>query len=247
MSLAQISSSLPPDSRVFQWDRNAVAVWYHSRRIVCWWTGGRYSRAVNVAACRTDQLTDARHFLPHRDTAVDPVSIEFDPYGLRLEVIEVNMDVKDVLLAFGLHLHFAEAKRSPFLFQAVPPSDHLPAACSFFGTPQTEGGKIMNLAAALSSFHGDIYAKGHIHSLATLTQPYLTVSDNDPPRIVNKQKCGAITGCWFETYKQGITPSYGEKKCYRPSAIGCPVFLIQPDRASVSVLDNSTMMASRLG
>jgi hypothetical protein len=68
-----IGSSLPQDSCVFQWDRNAIAVRYHARRIVLWWAGRRHGRVVSVVARRADQLANARHLLPHGSTAHDAV------------------------------------------------------------------------------------------------------------------------------------------------------------------------------
>ena len=104
-----IGSSLPQDSCVFQWDRNAVAVRYHSRRIVRWRTGRRHSRAVNVAARRAGQLANAFHLLPHGSTAHDAVGVKLYPHCLGVEVIEIDLHFKYVLLAMSLKLHFAEA------------------------------------------------------------------------------------------------------------------------------------------
>lgn len=104
-----MESPLPQDSCVFQWDRNAVAVRYHSRRIVRWWAGRRHSRAVNVAARRAWQLPDTHHLLPHRSAAVDSVGIKLDLNRIRVEAIEIDLSLKDVALPIRLNLHFAEA------------------------------------------------------------------------------------------------------------------------------------------
>ena len=106
--MPSIGSSLPQDSCVFQWDRNAVAVRYHSRRIVRWWAGRRHRRAVNVAARRAGQLANALHLLPHRSAAVDSVGIKLDSHRLRVEIIEIDFNLKNVLLRVSLNLHFAE-------------------------------------------------------------------------------------------------------------------------------------------
>src|SRR5208283_2061622 len=45
-SSSEIESSLPQDSRVLQWDRNAVELGYHARRIVCRRTCRRYLCAI---------------------------------------------------------------------------------------------------------------------------------------------------------------------------------------------------------
>ena len=115
------------------------------------------------------------------------------------------------------------------------------------GAPQTEGGKRMNLKKSMDDFADcDIYATAHIHDLLVAEKPYLTINLADPPRIVDKHRCGAITGSWFETYKQGVRPSYAEKKRYSPTPIGCPVFLIDPSRDQMSVFSNTNMMLRRL-
>ena len=102
-------SSLPQDSCVFQWDRHAVAVRHHSRRIVRWRAGRRHSRAVNVAARRAGQLANALHLLPHGSAAHDAVGVKLDSHRLGVEVIETDLNLKYVLLATSLNLHFAEA------------------------------------------------------------------------------------------------------------------------------------------
>src|ERR1019366_411258 len=75
VSFSSIGSSLPQDSCVFQWDRNAVAVRHHSRRIVRWWADRRHRCAVNVAARRVGQFANARHLLPHGRTAREAIGI----------------------------------------------------------------------------------------------------------------------------------------------------------------------------
>ncbi|MBW2673500.1 MAG: hypothetical protein JRD89_08825 [Deltaproteobacteria bacterium] len=110
------------------------------------------------------------------------------------------------------------------------------------GCPQTEGGKVMNLKRSFDGFDGDIYAKGHIHDIKVMDKPYLHVTKGDPPRIENRNKCGAITGCWFETYMQGVEASYGEQKSYSPTPVDCPVFTIEPDKGLVNVYSRASRM-----
>src|SRR5437867_3475899 len=103
-----IGSSLPQDSCVFQWDRNTVAVRYHSRCVARWWAGRRHGRVVNVAARRAGQLANARHLLPHRSTAHDAVGVKLYPHRLGVEVAKINLNVKDVLFATSFNLHLAK-------------------------------------------------------------------------------------------------------------------------------------------
>jgi hypothetical protein len=54
-------------------------------------------------------LANELHLLPLRAAAVDSVGIKLDSHGLRVKVIKINLNVKDVLLTTSLNLHFAEA------------------------------------------------------------------------------------------------------------------------------------------
>jgi len=121
-----IGSSLPQDSCVFQWDRNSVAVRYHSRRIILWWAGRRHSRAVNVEARRAGQLANARHLLSDRTAAIDPIGTQLDSHEVRIEVMEIHLCLKEVLGCICLYLQVAKAERTPFLFQSMFPIDDVP-------------------------------------------------------------------------------------------------------------------------
>uniref|UniRef100_A0A6M3LJN3 Hint domain-containing protein n=2 Tax=viral metagenome TaxID=1070528 RepID=A0A6M3LJN3_9ZZZZ len=74
---------------------------------------------------------------------------------------------------------------------------------------------------------------GHMHDLITDSKPYLTLDSKN--RIKQKEKVGAVAGCWFSTYTQDVRASYGEKKTYPPTAIGSVVFTIKPLKGEVSV------------
>ena len=100
---------LPQDSCVFQRDRNALALRYHSRRIVRCWARRRDSRTVNVAARGARQLANALHLLPHGSTAHNAVGVKLYPHRLEVEVVEIHLPFKYVLLAMSLKLYFAEA------------------------------------------------------------------------------------------------------------------------------------------
>ena len=54
-------------------------------------------------------MAHALHLLPHGSVAVDSVGIKLDPHGLRLEVGEMDLNLKYVLRPVCLHLHFTEA------------------------------------------------------------------------------------------------------------------------------------------
>jgi hypothetical protein len=53
-------------------------------------------------------LANALHLLPHGSTAHDAVGVKLDLNCRRVEVIETDLNLKYVLLATSLNLHFAE-------------------------------------------------------------------------------------------------------------------------------------------
>lgn len=104
-----IGSLLPQDVSLFQWDRNSGEARYHTCRIVCGWADRRHRRAIDMSADRSRQLPDAMHLLSVRTVAIDAVGIQLDLHGIRIEIIEIDLNLKDVLLAVSLNLHAAEA------------------------------------------------------------------------------------------------------------------------------------------
>jgi len=105
------------------------------------------------------------------------------------------------------------------------------------GAAQTEGARIMRLMRLVNEFEADIYLMGHLHAIAQYTPSRLAVRRG---RIKSINLTAAITGSWLTTYtqpRQGgeVNPSYGEKKGYKPSRIGCPVIKIDPDGGSFTI------------
>ena len=101
------------------------------------------------------------------------------------------------------------------------------------GWAVTKGTKLNRLERAMDAFSADLYGIAHMHDIVTTEKSYLQVGKN--LEIKEKTKVGAITGCYFSTYTQGVAPSYGEKKGYPPVAIGSPVFEFYPDKGEVTV------------
>jgi hypothetical protein len=101
------------------------------------------------------------------------------------------------------------------------------------GCAVTPGAKLIRLQRLMDNFDADIIAHGHIHDLIIYEKPYLSVDKTNHVR--HKVKVGAMTGCWFRTYTQDVASSYGEKKNFPPTMLGCPVFEIEPDKRRLSV------------
>ena len=71
--------------------------------------GGREHRgAVNVAARLAGQLANALHLLPHRSAAVDSISIELDSHRVRVEIVQIDFNLKNVPLRVSPNLQFSE-------------------------------------------------------------------------------------------------------------------------------------------
>lgn len=101
------------------------------------------------------------------------------------------------------------------------------------GGAVTKGAKLMKLQRLMDAFEADIYIVGHMHDLITDKKPYLALTSQNIIR--SKQKVGAVTGCYFQTYMQDTPPSYGERKNYPPTAIGSVVFSINPSTGEIDV------------
>lgn len=99
------------------------------------------------------------------------------------------------------------------------------------GGARTEGGKINYLTRFMRDFDANIYGYAHTHNIQLHSPDILGTTEN--LAIKAKGKIGALTGCWFRTYTQGGVASYGEMKVYSPTRIGCPVFIITPDKGMV--------------
>ena len=71
---------------------NAIAARYHSRCVVRWRSGRGNNRVVHVSACRSRQLTDALHLLPHGSTAHGAVGVKLYAYSIRIETVEIDLN-----------------------------------------------------------------------------------------------------------------------------------------------------------
>jgi len=99
------------------------------------------------------------------------------------------------------------------------------------GGARTESGKVNYLVRTMAAFDANIYGYAHTHAMQLYSPEILGTTDN--MKIKAKGKIGALTGCWFRTYTQGAVASYGEVKVYAPTRIGCPVFIISPDKGMI--------------
>ena len=100
------------------------------------------------------------------------------------------------------------------------------------GCAITAGAKLQRLQRLMDSFDVDIVAQGHVHDLVSYSKPYLTLING---HVKQKVRVGAMTGCYFRTYTQGDSSSYGEQKNYPPVMIGSPLFIVNPMTGELKV------------
>lgn len=94
------------------------------------------------------------------------------------------------------------------------------------GCAITKGAKVNRLERMMDAFSANFYSHAHVHDIIITTKHYLALDKNN--KVYQDTKIGAMTGCWFRTYTQGVPSSYGAKRNYPPTAIGCPVFVFVP-------------------
>ena len=88
----------------------------------------------------------------------------------------------------------------------------------------TLSGKVAALVAFMGQYTDtDLFGYAHTHALVTDVEiPKLCVTGKrNEPKVSDSMRNGALTGSYFTTYTQGISPSYGEKKNYTPNTLGC--------------------------
>jgi len=101
------------------------------------------------------------------------------------------------------------------------------------GAAQTEGGKIMRLTRTMLGFDAEITAMGHLHDIKVENLSPLFMDEG--LHIKQRPKVGAITGSWYRAYAPGPYASYAERRGYTPTNLGCPHFVIRPDKRFVTV------------
>lgn len=105
------------------------------------------------------------------------------------------------------------------------------------GTAQTEGARIMRLMRLVNDVVADGYAMGHLHAKAFYEVERLRC---ERLRVKSQTVKAFITGSWLKTYNQpdkgqSLSPSYGEKRGYKPSCISTPTVIIHPEQRTYTV------------
>lgn len=101
------------------------------------------------------------------------------------------------------------------------------------GAAQTEGARMMRLIRLVNDIEADIYLMGHLHAITKHTPDRLVFRNG---KVKSERLLAVTTGSWLKGYTQSpdvehpLSPSYVEKKGYKPSRLGCPVIHIRPEK-----------------
>lgn len=112
--------------------------------------------------------------------------------------------------------------------------------CAFthgYGWAITKGTKLNTLRRFMDAFDARIYGYAHMHDIITDSKPYITLTPQPfgQAKIKEIESIGAVTGSWFRTYTKGIFASYGERKVYPPTVLGCASFTIDAATGAIDV------------
>ena len=96
------------------------------------------------------------------------------------------------------------------------------------GVAQTRGAKMNRLERLMGGYDAQIFGHGHVHDVILHPgSPYLFLTRDG--KLKQRRKVGAMTGCYFRTYTQGVESSYGERKGLPATILGSPLFTIRVD------------------
>jgi len=91
------------------------------------------------------------------------------------------------------------------------------------------GGKLNRAVMKTGEKEADIFASGHVHTKNGTVEIMIGSTNTIDPDPKEIPKAIIITGTYLRTYTKGII-GYGEKKSYRPTALGSPYLDIWLDR-----------------
>lgn len=200
-----------------RWDSKVIAEWLKDDQD-------------NIAECQTDYLE--KLLAPIKGKCIGLLEGNHEDSHRRFNHVDVQknlckrLDLTNLGYSAWVKLRFAREKSN----------EHHVFRCVFShgsGWAITPGAKMNRLQRFMNSFDARIYGIGHMHDIITNSVPYLELSDSNIIR--QKERVGAVTGCWFKTYTQGVAASYGEKRNYPPTSLGCPRFIINPTKDEVRV------------
>ncbi len=188
----------------------------------------------NIAECQRKHIVDL--FKPYKEQCVgllygnheDNIR-KFNNNNIQKNICE-DLGVDNLGFSCFLRLFFRrENSKETHLFTGVITHGR---SCAV-----TKGAKMMALRRFMDDFDGDFYAYAHVHDVIIDSRPYLSAGSRpfNEGKIKDKEAVGAMTGCWFRTYTQGVVASYGETKVLPPTTLGCVYFEFDLNAMTVAV------------
>ena len=185
----------------------------------------------DIADCQCNWIVDLFKPIAHKCVGL--------LYGNHEEAIRIHSHT-------NVHKHICERLKVPnlgyscfvrFRFKRDKSSEsHIIKGCFTHGSGAaiTKGAKVNRLRRFMNDFNARIYGYAHVHDIDQQRMPYITLSPSG--KIIDDEAVGVLTGSWFSTYTQGTACSYGEKKAYPPTVIGCPVLILDPDKDKIQAI-----------
>lgn len=202
----------PSDPR---WKCGSIASWVHEDNIALD-QGGYYCDVVQPIAPKCDGSIDGNH----EDAIRQHCHVNIQQY------ITDKLGVRNLGFMALIHYTFYVTKTRCYGLDVVVTHGS--------GAGITRGAKINRLERLMNGFDAQVFGHGHVHEIILHPgMPYLYRAKAG--RLKQRRKVGAMTGCFFRTYTQDVEASYGERKNYPPTMIGCPMFVITPSTGAVEV------------
>src|SRR5512143_882440 len=94
---------------------------YDSRRVVIRGTMRRQTRRVDEAIFRTNQGLPSMHSLSYWVSAVLRIGIQLDANRVRIEFVEIDLNLEDEIVVLCLDREWSEPQPCPVLVQLLSP------------------------------------------------------------------------------------------------------------------------------
>ena len=102
------------------------------------------------------------------------------------------------------------------------------------GSARTSGARalaVLRLAASTANAH--VIMMGHLHGQESPDVPERLLYKRG--KVKDHQALATMTGAWLRAYMAGVPPCYLERWGTPPSKLGCPKFVIHPDKKQITL------------
>ena len=103
------------------------------------------------------------------------------------------------------------------------------------GSAQTEGAQLLRLKRLVKEYEADVFLMGHLHTIVHDITDRLCVRNHKVKKI---PQIATITGSWKKSYNDESI-SWEETRGFRPSHIGCPIIIFEPNREKIAFMSGT--------